>query len=152
MRYFILISALLLAFNAMAKESTKLTAFELFEEQKATILKDIQDDVIYEEIAYSDVKIVKSALDNMSVTLAGVNDISELSDDDKADLFNQQELVNTILTMAENDSRVVCRRRGTLGTNFKTTLCETVKDRRERQEADRLAIDQLIRQTPIDSN
>lgn len=152
MRYLTLLFTLFAAFNVSAKETAKLTAFEMFEQQKATILQDIKDDVIYEEIAYSDVKIVKGALDNMSVTLASVNDVSELSDDAKADLFNQQELVNTILTMAENDSRVVCRRRGRLGTNFKTTMCETVKDRRERQEADRLAIDNLIRQTPIDSN
>jgi hypothetical protein len=67
-------------------------------------------------------------------------------------LFNNQGLVNTILTMAENDSRVVCRRKGRLGTNFKTTTCETVRDRRERQEADRIAIDSFIKARPITSN
>ncbi len=45
--------------------------------------------------------------------------------------------------MAENDSRRVCRRRGRLGTNFKTTTCETVKERRERQEVDRMYIEQF---------
>lgn len=124
----------------------------MFEEQKATILKDIKDDTIYDEIEYSDVKLVKGALENMTITLSGVTDVTELSDDSKAELFNNQEIVNTILTMAENDSRMVCRRRGTLGTNFKTTTCESMKDRRERQEADRIAIDNMIRQTPIDSN
>lgn len=152
MRYLTLFSALLMTFSISAAETTKLSAFEMFEEQKATILKDIKDDTIYDEIEYSDVKLVKGALENMTITLSGVTDVTELSDDSKAELFNNQEIVNTILTMAENDSRMVCRRRGTLGTNFKTTTCESMKDRRERQEADRIAIDNMIRQTPIDSN
>lgn len=152
MRYLTLFSALLMTFSISAAETTKLSAFEMFEEQKATILKDIKDDTIYDEIEYSDVKLVKGALENMTITLSGVTDVIELSDDSKAELFNNQEIVNTILTMAENDSRMVCRRRGTLGTNFKTTTCESMKDRRERQEADRIAIDNMIRQTPIDSN
>ena len=152
MRYLTLFSALLMTFSISAAETTKLSAFEMFEEQKATILKDIKEDTIYDEIEYSDVKLVKGALENMTITLSGVTDVIELSDDSKAELFNNQEIVNTILTMAENDSRMVCRRRGTLGTNFKTTTCESMKDRRERQEADRIAIDNMIRQTPIDSN
>ena len=67
-------------------------------------------------------------------------------------LYNYQELVNTVLTMAENDSRTVCRRRSRLGTNFKTTTCETVADRRARQEEDRRAIDRMLRGTPLSSN
>jgi hypothetical protein len=135
-----------------ADEATKLTAVAHFEDQKAVILKDIADDVIYSDISYPDVKVVKHALDMMSARLSGVSDLTELTEEERGELFNNQGLVNTILTMAENDSRMVCRRRGTLGTNFKTTTCETVRDRRERQEADRLAIDSYIRQTPLESN
>lgn len=152
MRYLTLLSALLISFSISASETTKLTALEMFEQQRETILKDIKDDVIYQEIAYKDVKLVKDALDKMSITLNEVSDIEELTIDQRAELFNNQGLINTILTMAENDSRTVCRRRGRLGTNFKTTTCETVKDRRERQEADRIAIDNFIKQRPIDSN
>jgi hypothetical protein len=152
MRYLTLFSAMLMTFSISASETTKLTAFEMFEQQKTTILQDIKDDTIYDEIAYSDVKLVKSALENIALTLSSVTDLAELTIDSRAELFNNQELVNTILTMAENDSRMVCRRRGRLGTNFKTTTCESMKDRRERQELDRMAIDNMIRQTPINSN
>ena len=152
MRVIFLIASLFVTASVMAEETAKLSAFEMFEEQKAFILQDIKDDEVYNEISYKDVKVVKDALDKMTITLSGVANISELTVDERADLFNNQGLVNTILTMAENDSRTVCRRTGRLGTNFKTTTCETVRDRRERQEADRLAIDSLLRGQPLESN
>lgn len=152
LRKFILLSALLASASVAAVETTKLSAFQHFEEQKSIILKDISDNTVYNEISYSDMKMVKQTLDLMSSTLEDVIDVNNLTENQKADLFNHQSLVNTILTMAENDSRMVCRRRSTLGTNFKTTTCETVRDRRERQEADRLAINRFLRGTPLQSN
>jgi hypothetical protein len=151
-RIIIIILAMVFSTAAFPEESTKLSAVEHFEEQKVIILKDIADDVIYNEISFPDVKVVKHALDMMSSTLDGVSDVAELTEEQRGDLFNNQGLVNTILTMAENDSRMVCRRSGRLGTNFKTTTCETVRDRRERQRADRLAIDGYLRGTPLESN
>jgi hypothetical protein len=149
---FLFFACLLMAGGVWATETTKLSVFEQFEEQKAIILKDIKDDTVYSEIAYKDVKIVQDALGRMSVRLDGVADLTELTEEERTGLFNDQGLVNTILTMAENDSRVVCRRRGRLGTNFKTTTCETIRDRRERQEADRLAIEEFLGGTKIRSN
>ena len=145
------IAVLLLPLTALG-ETAKLSALDQFEQQKATILQDIKDDTVYSEISHKDANIVRDALNRMSENLQGVADLSEMTVDQRAALYNDQELVNTVLTMAENDSRMVCRRRGRLGTNFKTTICETVAERRERQEADRLAIDQLLRGTPITSN
>ena len=149
---FLTLVLVVLATAASAEETTKLSAIEQFEEQKAIILKDIKDDTVYREISYSDANVVRDALNRISASLEGIVDIAEMTEEERGALFNDQELVNTVLTMAENDSRMVCRRRGRLGTNFKTTTCESVKDRRERQEADRLAIDQLMRGTPITSN
>jgi hypothetical protein len=145
------IAVLLLPLTAFG-ETAKLSALDQFEQQKATILQDIKDNTVYSEISHKDANIVRDALNRMSENLEGVADLSEMTVDQRAALYNDQELVNTVLTMAENDSRMVCRRRGRLGTNFKTTICETVAERRERQEADRLAIDQLLRGTPITSN
>jgi hypothetical protein len=145
------IAVLLLPLTAFG-ETAKLSALDQFEQQKATILQDIKDNTVYIEISHKDANIVRDALNRMSENLEGVADLSEMTVDQRAALYNDQELVNTVLTMAENDSRMVCRRRGRLGTNFKTTICETVAERRERQEADRLVIDQLLRGTPITSN
>ncbi len=152
LRKFILLSALLASAGVAAVETAKLSAFQHFEKQKSVILKDISTNTVYNEISYSDMKMVQQTLDLMSSTLEGVTDVNDLTEDQKADLFNNQGVVNTILTMAENDSRMVCRRRSTLGTNFKTTTCETVRDRRERQQADRHAIDRFLRGTPLETN
>jgi len=131
---------------ALAEEaSTKLSSFEAFEKEKAVILKDISDDVIYNEISHKNANLVREALNRMSEKLAGVQNAEELDQNKLVELYNEQNLVNTILTMAENDSRQVCRRRSRLGTNFKTTTCETVAERRERQAADRLAIDKILK-------
>ena len=131
------------ASNVLANETNKLTEIEQFEEQKSLILQDIKDHVVYSEIEYSDVKLVRGTLDNMTQSLTNAGNLEAMTTDQRADLFNQQELVNTILTMAENDSRRVCRRRGSLGTNFKTITCETIKERRERQAVDRMYIEQF---------
>ncbi|NNE04696.1 MAG: hypothetical protein HKO64_11895 [Xanthomonadales bacterium] len=137
--------------NALA-EAVRLSAVESFEAEKQQILKDLDSITIYREISGGDMKLVKDTLDRMSDNLSGVADLSMMTEAQRAQLYTDQELVNTVLTMAENDSRMVCKRRGRLGTNFKVTTCETVRDRRERQEADRRAIDSLIRGRPIDSN
>ena len=143
---------LLFAAQCLANETTKLTAFDQFEAQKSNIISDLEEDTVYREISRSDEKIVRDALDRMSTSLEGVVDLGDMTEDQRAALYNEQQLVNTVLTMAENDSRTVCRRRGRLGTNFKTTTCETVRERRERQASDRLAIEQLMRGSPITSN
>ena len=133
-------------------DAVRLSAVESFEVEKKQILKDLDSNTIYREISGGDLRLVRDTLDRMSENLGSVVDLAQMSEAQRAQLFNDQELVNTVLTMAENDSRMVCRRSGKLGTNFKTTTCETVRDRRERQEADRRAIDSLIRQRPLDSN
>ena len=125
--------------------TTKLSTFEAFEKEKAAILKDMSGETVYSEISHKDAELVRAALDRMSVKLTGVENAGSLDQVKLVSLYNEQNLVNAILTMAESDSRQVCRRRGRLGTNFKTTTCETVAERRERQAADRLAIDKILK-------
>ena len=138
--------------STAVSDTVRLSAMEQFETEKKQILQDLGSNTIYREITGGDMKLVKDALDRMSGHLENVDDLAQMSEAQRAELYNDQELVNTVLTMAENDSRTVCRRSGKLGTNFKTTTCETVKDRRARQEEDRRAIDMLIRGRPLDSN
>ena len=62
-------------------------------------------------------------------------------------LLNDQALVNTVLTQAADDSRLICSREQKVGTRFKTTVCETVAQRRERNEAAQRALDNRGRST-----
>lgn len=148
----LLVVLLSMTFTSAMAESVRLSAVEAFEAERKQIIKDLNSNTIYKEINGGDMKLVKDTLGRMSDNLANIDDLSAMSEAQRAELYNDQELVNTVLTMAENDSRMVCRRSGRLGTNFKTTTCETVKDRRARQEADRRAIDRIIRGTPLEAN
>lgn len=142
---FIIAATLLFGAGLAFAETTKLSTIEAFEKEKATILKDISDGLIYSEISHKDANLVRDALGRMSEVLGTVDDPQQLDQQKLVRLYNEQSLVNTILTMAENDSRQVCRRRGRLGTNFKTTTCETVAERRKRQEADRMEISRILK-------
>ena len=51
-------------------------------------------------------------------------------------MFNAQEEINQILTMAEADSRVVCSSESKTGSRRKVTTCETVAKRNARRDLD----------------
>lgn len=56
----------------------------------------------------------------------------------RTQVFNDQEVVNTVLTQAREDSRLICRREKAIGSNRTTTQCSTVAERaRQREAADR---------------
>lgn len=136
------------AFGVLAKNEPepKVTALEgSFAEQKATIEKDIRNGITYKEIQGKDLMLVRGSLEKMTDLLTGVEDVGRMSEADKIELINHQNLVNTVLTMAENDSRVVCQRRRSTGTNFKTTTCETIRARRKRQSRDRARIETMLK-------
>jgi hypothetical protein len=51
-------------------------------------------------------------------------------------VFNDQEVVNTLLTQARADSRLVCDRSRPTGSHRRQTKCQTVAERRRRMESD----------------
>lgn len=118
-----------------------------FLENKATVEKELRSGDLYREIEKADKERVLSALDRMAEQLEGVTRLDQLSPEQRTALFNDQELVNTLLTAARDESRLVCERRGTVGTRFKTTHCETVKQRRERARAAQDMVRQYMRPT-----
>ncbi|MBS9727203.1 hypothetical protein, partial [Stutzerimonas stutzeri] len=52
-------------------------------------------------------------------------------------VFIAQEVHNTILTRARADSRMVCRRERSTGSNMPQSVCMTVAQRRKAQEDSR---------------
>lgn len=88
----------------------------------------------YAEITATDRRTVLELIDRMERQI-GEREVGDLSDEHKARLFNWQDEANMILVGAAEDSRLVCRRQGTVGTRFKTTHCETVAERRRVREA-----------------
>ena len=106
-----------------------------FEEQRTAILKDLDGGKIYAEISPKERGDVKEALARISGALQAPSGVQGLNDEEKARVFNDQELVNSILTRAGEESRLVCTREKKVGSHRPTTQCLTVAERRRMAEA-----------------
>lgn len=101
--------------------------------QAQQIRNDLAGDA-YSELGKEDRRSVDAALTRMGATLVEGVDINRLSEAEKVQLFNDQELVNTVLTRARADSRVVCKREKTVGSHRAVSQCLTVAERRRIRE------------------
>lgn len=101
--------------------------------QAQRIRNDLAGDA-YSELGKEDRRSVDAALTRMGATLVEGVDINRLSEAEKVQLFNDQELVNTLLTRARADSRVVCKREKTVGSHRAVSQCLTVAERRRLRE------------------
>ena len=107
-----------------------------FAAQRAKIEKDLADGKTYVELSSVDRSKVVESLNRLSGMLDGVESVDQLSENQKVAVFNTQEEINTILTQAAEDSRLVCERRRTTGSHRVSTSCETVAERGRRRETD----------------
>lgn len=110
-----------------------------FADQRAKIEADLADGETYSEISKGDRATVASELAKMEALLRG-RSVSELSEAEKVELINSQEVVNTRLTKASEDSRMVCRREPVAGTRLPRSQCLTVAERRRQREQSQDAI------------
>jgi hypothetical protein len=119
-----------------------------FAKQRARIETDLADGKTYAEISQADRARVRESLARISAQLNGVASVDELSEPARVAVFNDQEIINTVLTQAAADSRLLCERVQKLGTHRRTTQCETVAERRRRSQQDRHNLQQLQSRTP----
>ncbi len=94
------------------------------------IKSDLRGGEVYSEIALDQRSKVEQALDRILVRIESNGDAGTLPAQQEAVTFNDQEIVNTILTKAREDSRIVCRREKTVGSHRVTSNCITVAERK----------------------
>ncbi len=111
-----------------------------FAAQRANIEKGLADGKTYAEISASDRSKVRESLDRMAAMLEGGKTPETLPADQKVDLYNSQETVNTILAQAAADSRMVCTREVATGSHRKVTTCATAAERARRRQQDQDAM------------
>lgn len=128
--------------NSTTKESTakSVEAGSSFFEQKKRIEEALADGETYSEIKARDRDQVVAALQRISAALTKAGTVEALGDKEKAEVFNDQELVNNLLTQAGEDSRLVCRREKKVGSHRVTTQCTTVGQRRRDAEESQKAL------------
>ncbi len=98
-------------------------------EQIRKIEIQMNDGETYSELRLEDRSRVREALGRMTATLEQQPDQSTINAQAKTELFNDQQVVNTVLTRAREDSRLICRREKVVGSNLSTTQCQTVAQR-----------------------
>ncbi len=91
----------------------------------------------YSELTLQDKSTVKASLSQIQSEIGDHERVDQLPPQKQVAIFNEQEKVNTILTRSHADSRVVCRREKTVGSNFPNNVCMTVAQRRDALEAAR---------------
>ena len=122
-----------------------------FEKQKEKILADLAEGKVYAEISQTDRIEVRNALNRIGDSLQRAGGVDQLSSDDKVKVINDQELVNTILTRAGEDSRLVCTREKKVGSHRVTTQCQTVAQRRRMREESQQELGKNFRQPILKS-
>lgn len=134
-------SGIVAASTGSEEAGESLMSLEAFQERRAVIEENFADGGAYMEISRTDRRAVVSSLDLMESLMARYDGIERMNQEARIQLFNEQEIVNEILTTAARDSRLRCERRGRVGTRFKTTVCETYAERRQRMEDQRALYD-----------
>lgn len=101
--------------------------------QIGEIHKELADGETYSEIKPEQREKVISALGRIATAVDRGNG-KTLSPTDQVTAFNDQEVVNGILTQAREDSRLICKRQKAVGSNMVTSQCMTVAQRRVARE------------------
>ena len=127
-------NAVIASASVNGAKSDRLDVMSPFAEQRHVIEKKLADGKTYSEISVADRSKVREALTRISSEIEQAGDVKSLSPAQQARVFNDQEVVNTILTKASEDSRLVCERVEKIGTHRKTTSCMTVAERRRNSD------------------
>ena len=105
-----------------------------FEDQRAAIVTGFGTGEKYSEISKEHRGEVMDALDRMQDLLGPATSIQQLAPEAKVALYNDQEIVNNILTDAQAASREVCKRHRTVNSRLSTNECHTVAEWERRRE------------------
>jgi hypothetical protein len=131
----LLAALVLLAGSAAAADTgTRVEVDNGFMAQRDNILRELGDGKTYSEIDAGDREKVKAALARIATALDRSGGVDQLKEQQKVEVFNDQELVNNILTKAGEDSRLVCKRVKKTGSHMTSNQCMTVAARSRAME------------------
>ena len=131
-RMFAAAMMLALAAPALADELGTPASKARFETMKAQLVSQLEANK-FGQIKPGDKKAVLAALAHMQSRYDRVANADLLSQQDRVDLFNDQEIIVTITTHADADSRKVCERDATTGSRVPRISCMTLATRKERE-------------------
>jgi hypothetical protein len=116
---------------------------EHFEALKAQLTSALET-TRFGDIKPDDKQAVLKALDRIETRYNKVVKSDQMSDDDRVDMFNDQEIINTIITRAAADSRMICERTVSAGTHMMRVSCMTLAVRKERAKTGQDAMNGVL--------
>ena len=136
--YRITMIALLLGLSGAVSAKPEKTAIQM--DGQAPVAEQVRrveralDDGEYSEISADDRAQVQQALVRITQRMGDHSTLQELPPQVQAEVFNDQERINTVLVRAHEDSRQICQHTRTTGSNMPKSRCLTVAERRRIEE------------------
>ncbi|WP_313207611.1 hypothetical protein [Stenotrophomonas sp.] len=136
--YRITMVVMLLGLSAAAQAASEKPVVQM--DRQAPVAEQVRqvekalDNGEYAEISADDRAQVRQSLERITLRVGDRQTAQELPPAVQNDVFNDQERINTILTRAHADSRLVCQHTRTTGSNMPKSRCLTVAERRRIEE------------------
>ncbi len=125
------LAAALITAPAMAKDKVEpainANTKASFEEVSARVRTEMGPAGRYAEVSSRDRDTVNTTFDRMDGLFQKYGDVAHMRDADKTQMFNDQELVNTILTKRDGE-RLICRNEMPIGSHIPVKTCHTARE------------------------
>ena len=123
-------TALLLSAVTFADDVFQLDlASKPFSPQKDAVLNAVNANVKYSEITQADRARIETSLLRITETLADGKNMASLDVQSRENIELDKEAVNKLLVKAFRDSRLVCTKEASLGSNMIRRVCKTAAAR-----------------------
>lgn len=134
-----------LAFADEAQKTAKADTKDAFDAVAAAVKQEMQPGGRYEFVDGQNRVTVNQKLDEMSSLFNQFGSVDKMDQPSKVRLYNDQELVDGILTK-DDSNREVCTREASLGSNIPHVTCRTYGQIRREQNGTQDALRQMNRQ------
>jgi hypothetical protein len=117
---------------------------EKFHAVAENVRNEMQAGGRYEFVKAKERDTIERALAEMEDIFAAAGSVDKMKQDDKVKLFNDQEIVNSILTRRDKD-RVICEDKPKLGSHVRTTSCHTYGQQEDARRGSKDQMDEWTR-------
>jgi hypothetical protein len=136
---------------AGAKENSREKAFnadsrDKFEAVAADVRRQMESGGRYQYVKPEERTKVDTALAEMSTIFAANESVASMPEETKIKLFNDQEVVNSILTQRDGE-RVICKKEAPVGSHIPITSCHTYAQEVEARDGTRKQMNEWGRGT-----
>jgi hypothetical protein len=139
----------LAALPAAAKENYHEKTFnadthEKFQAVAEDVRREMEPGGRYEYVKPKERDTIERTLVEMDELLTATGGVEHMKQDDKVKLFNDQEVVNSILTRRDKD-RVICEDKPKLGSHVRSTNCHTYGQEEDARRGSKDQMDEWTR-------